>query len=677
MAKSPAIIFDLETCSLADLRKVGAHRYARDPSTRVIAAVMRLFHPPYIRRTVRLDLEVGYLGEQWCKALNSDCLIVAHNAAFERAIWQHILHPLHGWPECPPLEQWVDTMAMALYFGLPPKLEDACQVLKLPHKKDMEGHRLMLQMSRPRKIEDDGTVRWWHDEDPAKLTRLTDYCTADVDATTDLYHRLPLLPERERRIWRMDQQINDRGVGVDVPLVKQLQGLSEQATRRLNDECRMLTFGAVPTLTSTAKLLGFLKDKGALLPNLQRATLEKYIQQPSVSTQTRAYRLIELRLAASRSSVAKLSKLQDYTDDGDPVARGVLQYYGANRTGRWAGRGPQPHNLPRPARGLDVDLAISLVKQGATIDQLELFLGHDAMTVLSGCLRGCFTAPEPDGVVIAADYSQVEARVAAALAHETSLLSVFARKEDLYVATARDMGRTDPVQDRPFGKLAALSCQYQTGGPKLKVTAEKDYGIILTDTEAQTVVDDWRAARPHIVSMWWTLDREAQRAIRSPDSWCRVHDHCGGVAGEFIFTGPRGFRGNLYLKLLSGRMLCYQQAGIEPHPTFGKDSVVYWGLDQTTNKWSKVWAYGGMWFNNLVQATARDVMADTMLELHENPSPLQLMLSVHDELVGWARAGQAVVALQVLLGAMKSATPWLPSLPIEAAGYIAPRFKKS
>lgn len=660
----PRIGLDLETTSRVDLRKVGAYRYAQDPSTRVIVSCVR--DPDTGEAST---LPNNHLTGRWANKLDAGALVVAHNAAFERAIWKYILHPKMGWPPCPPLDRWRDTMAQALYFGLPGKLEQAAEILKLPAQKDTLGHRLMLQMARPRKVDPDGTVHWWHEESPEKLTRLQSYCAADVEATLALHARLPALPLREEAIWRLDQHVNDGGVGLDVGLIDRMRVLAKDALDAVNAEIAQLTQGAVTKVTQVSALMCWLRAEGFPVQSLQQPSIEKELTRTDLSPAAR--RALELRLLGARGSVAKLDSLTAYCSTDAPVARGLLQHYGASRTGRWAGRGPQPHNLPRPARGLDVDLAVSLIKKGADVRQLAMFTGHDAMTVLSGCLRGCFVAPGDDMVLLSADYSQIEARMGAYLADEDAVLEVFARKEDLYVSTARDLGS----DDRQFGKLMALSCQYQTGGPKLQVTAESDYGLIMTEDEARNAVADWRTARPNIVGTWWQLDDIAKRAIQHPDRWHPVANKAGMVICEFQFK-----RGALYLRLMSGRMLCYQQAALAPHPKFNKQSVTYWGQDQTTKRWVRTWAYGGMWFNNLVQGSSRDVMADAMMQLsRSNPGndPLvRLLLTVHDELIGAAKRGLAKRALAYLLGVMESGSSWCPGLPLAAGGYIAERFRK-
>ena len=680
LAIDRAIVIDLETTGLLDLRKVGAQCYARDKDTDVLCWSYICLNRNADSRWARnlfewVCQEHGPMDRMTNveNLIDAGCLLIAHNVAFERAIWQHILTPRYGWPECPGLSRWRDTMAMASYYGLPASLAEAGAALGLAAQKDMTGHRLMMKMARPRSKKPGQPVTWWHRDEPGLLADLKAYCYADVEAEMELFLRLPMLPAREQAIWEMDQKINDRGVGLDVELVNEMITLAEQTTSDLDQAVHKLTNGTVRTTREVAKLLAWLKDRGYPGDDLAKPTVEKALAgKLGPLTGHNVENVLRIRQQASKSSVSKLKTMLAWAGDGT-VLRGLLQYYGAMRTGRWAGRGPQPQNYPRPDYTLDVDLAIHMLKQGVKKSRaIPLFLGLDVMTVLSGCLRGCLTVPEPDqDILVAADYSQIEARVIAWMANQEDVLQAFRDGEDVYTLTAEKLGS----DDRQFGKLMVLSCGFQTGGPKLRVTAEDAFGIVLTEAEAVEAVAAWRETNPAIVQLWYDLNTAAITAVQRPGRWIAGAFNCVDGADLVQF---RQENGNLHLRLPSRRMLCYRDATIVVNK-FGRDAVSFMGINQYTRKWERQQGYGGMWCNNSVQGTARDFMAEAMLNLRpkHKSRPLAVpVLSVHDELLCAARKPFAKRALKHLIKTMETPVPWAPSVPLAVDGYIADRFKK-
>lgn len=381
---------DLETRSAVDLKKAGVYRYAEDPSTAIWVARFRFdagpvgeWRPgwPYPREVFD-HLELGRR-------------VVAHTASFERTMWMRNLYARD--PAVPPLkpEQMVCTMARAQALGLPASLEALGQVLKLPVQKDLEGRRLMMKMSRPRKANDDGTFVWW--DDPASVDRLSAYCATDVLTECGVDAALPHLSEAEQRLWVLDQKINDRGVAIDTRLVRRALEIVGEAKRRADAEMWRLTGGAVSKCTEVAKIVDWLNGRGIACESVAKGEVEELIVHAQLLDDETAEEVIRLRRAAGKASTAKYqAMLNSVCADGR--VRGTLAFHAAH-TGRWGGRLIQPQNLPRvdPDRDLpDVEWALDVLdRDGLTpqrrCDMIELVTGS-LMETLSKALRAMLIA---------------------------------------------------------------------------------------------------------------------------------------------------------------------------------------------------------------------------------------------------------------------------------------------
>lgn len=373
---------DFETTSTVDLRKAGVFRYAEDPDTHVICACFMRGSPVQVWRPgdpvphdVRQTVE---LGEPIC----------AWNAQFEATLWKHVLAARHDWP-LPAVEQFQCVQAQAAYWGLPASLEAAGEALGLAVQKDKEGHRLMMQMARPRRV-DDGMIRWWHEEDPDKLTRLIEYCRQDVRAEEAIHAALPPLPGRERQLWLLDQKMNRKGLRVDTALVAAMSRVVNRASGDLSERMREITGGAVKRPTAVAALTAWLSEQGVQLPDLRADTVAQAVASLPDGPAREALRV---RMEGSKTSTAKLAAFK-HSVCADGHVRGLLKYYGANRTGRWSGAGGarvQPQNMVRPTIE-GVENAIELMKAGATPAELEMLFPESAMGVVASCMRGVFCA---------------------------------------------------------------------------------------------------------------------------------------------------------------------------------------------------------------------------------------------------------------------------------------------
>lgn len=654
------ISIDFETSSTIDLRRVGVFRYIEEPATTVTCGTYllpgdnapRAWVPTRDGWRMPVDLRraVATVGAR----------LKCWNAQFEFCIFS-LLHDRHGWL-MPAPEQFVCTMANAAYAGLPAALDKAGAVLQVDETKAVSARGLMLRMARPRSYDMvTGATTWWHLDDPDRLDELVAYCGRDTLAERAIGRVLKPLPEIERRTWLLDQKMNRKGIDVDTELAGALARLVGQASRRLKDEMAEVTGGAVTSANQVTQLALWLKTHGVELPDLRGKTLQVALASlPEGAAQT----AIRVRLDAAKASTAKLRALAD-ARCRDGTVKGITRYYGAGRTGRWSGAGGarvQPQNLPRGTTRR-LDQVIAAVLAGVDIDGLELLFDGNAMSIAASCLRACFVAP-PGHRLIAADLSQIEARVLAALAGQQDILDVYRSGEDVYTYDARKIGS----DNRQLGKALRLGLGFQMGAARF-VSAAALHGIAISEDEARPVVDDWRRNNPKITGLWYALDDAFRQLIDArPGTVYAIND---GVLKLERTTAA------ILMRLPSGRLLVYREPRlICPDPENQPDRLeaVFSGVSQFTKQWSVLKVYGGRLAENATQAAARDVMRDAMLAADE--AGIDLRLTVHDEIIAVAPAAHARAHLDRLLEIMRRVPPWLTNLPVDAAGYIADRYRK-
>lgn len=673
-----SLSIDFETCSTVDLRKVGARAYAEHPDTRLICVA---FNKPWEstpekRREVEcVDLCSGPMPgpvRDWVCAGNP---VRAWNALFEFWVWgwkvPYVSARLHP-------EQLHDTMAQAAYWGLPLSLDMAGEALpQLGVRKDKEGSALMKRMARPRKVHADGTTEWWHETDPEKLTRLKEYCAQDVRTEMAIGDYLPPLPDKERRVWLMDLRAQNRGVPFDWRLAGVMSGMARIEKSRLDGEMSALTGGAVPSCQASTKLLawvrGFSGFSGvdSLAKDRLPALIERASRDPGYATLRRA---LELRREAAKNSVAKLDAMRCYATRAGRM-HGLTQYYGAFRTGRWAGRGPQVQNFPRGSVK-DTDTLVDFLRDGGVplrekIDGVPLLFGVSVMEALSSALRGCLWVPEADGSFASVDFSQIEARVLAWLAGQEEILRAYRDGEDLYVVQAAAMfgvpkGRVTKDQ-RQLGKVAVLALGYQ-GGVGAFQTMARTYGLSnIPDHEADEIKVAWRETNPRIVGFWYDCERAAKRAVENPGQRFEV---AGGLVSFAVWPS----RDVLLCRLPSERMLVYRSPRLDPDPDRdGRWELTYEGVDQYTRKWCRIGTYGGKLVENIVQAVARDLMAEALLRVEDEAPGAWVLGSVHDEGLFQLARESAFGEIERI---MKTPPAWAQGLPLDASGYVGRRFKK-
>jgi DNA polymerase len=683
---------DIETRSAADLPKVGAYRYFEDDSTDVWCAAFAVDDEP-------VGLWHPGLDDRDIKHAIKHCeLAFAHNANFERGGFAHILGPKHGFPIIP-LEKWRCTMAMAYAMALPGTLDGAAAALGLDYRKDQAGHRLMLQLSRPRRMDGDTPV-WW--DVPEKLERLYAYCKQDVEVERALHKRLLPLRPLEQKIWFMDQRINDRGVYIDEKLALAAEQVVADATDKLNDEMYAVTGGDVSAVTNTGQLKTWLGQNGVECRSLAKDQLDSLL---ALDTPAKCKRALELRKEGAKSSTAKIDKMLTMRC-ADGRMRGNLQYHGAN-TGRWAARGAQLQNLPRPVLE-DIPSVIDAVATGDA-EIVDLLCGNP-MQACADSIRGIISAP-PGRKVIAADFSQIEARVLPWLAGDERKLNVFRNGEDIYCLAAsgifgKKVNKKDHPDERQVGKVSELALGFG-GGAMAFAGMAANYGLNLEDMfeivwpvaseatkekvreswklrgarsgmskkawnagEAVKIV--WRADNKPIVDYWYALEGKPAGDYRpASGAWLAVLEPGRKVAvGNVVFLKNGSF---LFCRLPSGRCIAYAYPRVEPveKPWGTEESIVYEGVDSFTKKWGNKSAYGGLFAENITQAVARDIMAEAMLRV--DAAGYDVTVTIHDEVVGEIRPDQSY---ERFLELMVQQPEWAAGLPIEADGFCEERYRK-
>lgn len=600
------VVVDFETASAADLNKVGAWAYAEDISTFILCLGYKLVVDGEPRQTVVIsEQEIAAKHEPlYSYAKDPNVIFVAHNAQFEQAIWKHIMVAQHGWPELPP-ERWHDTVAVAARRTLPMSLDKVGAVLQLQTQKDKEGHRLMMQMCKPDR---DGN---FSNHTPANLARLKQYNVGDVDTQYDLHKRLGGLGASERAIWIRNQIVNQRGILVDVPYVKQCMAILEKARGPMEEEFRKAT-GFSPT--QRAKILTWIQEQGVALPDLRKATLDAMLDPENEidgvdDLPPHVLRVIEIRRMLASSSVAKLGRMIE-TANLDGRIRGTSQYHGA-RTGRNAGRLVQPLNMPRPTvKALKQSEIMALIRAG-DLDAITAACGNAYDAVIS-TLRGCFK-PAAGHVFAAGDFNAIEARVVLALAGEVERAKSF-DTGDPYTDMGNKVGA-----GRQDGKTIVLGCGFQMSAAKFSLVTGKDAEF------SQLAVDAYRKDfAPLVPKLWYGLDKASSDAV-----WCnarKAYEYRGIIyhmKGDFLVC-----------TLPSGRDIFYYAPQKE-------QSQVPWDPTELRPAWSflsfqgratvRKWMFGGLAAENVVQATARDIMEEATVRAEA--AGLPLVFTVYDELV--------------------------------------------
>lgn len=635
---------DLETYSDVDLPNCGVYRYVEGDFHILLFAYA--FDD---EETKCVDMACGeQLPTEVVEALQDDSIIKsAWNAQFERTCLSKYL----GTQLSP--DSWQCTMVWAASLSLPLKLATAAQALKTAQQKDAVGERLIRYFSIPCKPtkSNGGRTRNLPEHAPEDWRLFKSYCIQDVETERDIRRRLekfPLLPQ-EWDYYHMDQRINDRGILIDKELVQQAiicnMSLSEEMTKRA------YTLTGLENPNSVSQLKSWLEDRGIEVDSLDKKNVASLITDlDKHSADGEALDMMKLRLQMAKSSVKKYQAAERYICE-DGRAHGLFQFSGANRTQRWAGRGIQLQNLPQNHIAT-LDEARDLVKMGC-FDMIEALYGNTP-DILSQLIR-TMLIPKEGCEFIVADFSAIEARVLAWLAGEQWRLNAFQRGEDIYCASASQMFGVPVVKHgingelRQKGKVAELACGYGGGAGALISMGALDMG--LKEDELPDIISSWRDANPEIVKFWYAVEKAAIDTVK---------DHTDRTVGRigFQFSANR-----LWIVLPSGRRLAYIKPKLQPN-RFGRMALTFEGLG-ANNKWTRGETYSGKLTENITQATARDLLAESMRRMEL--AGLDIVGHIHDEVILEVQKGQYTV--YDVCSIMNQNPKWADGLPLSSAGY--------
>ncbi|WP_460001765.1 DNA polymerase [Paradesulfitobacterium aromaticivorans] len=648
---------DIETYSSADLAKCGVYKYSESPDFDIL-----LFGYSIDGGEVKvIDLASGEtLPDEIIQALTDEHVVKwAFNAQFERVCLSRWLKrlgitPDQGNPESPFLNpsSWRCSMVWSAYMGLPLSLEGAGMVLGLEKQKLKEGKELIRYFSMPCKPSkaNGGHERNLPSDAKDKWEQYKVYNSRDVETEIEIQAKLRKfpVPDFEWQNYILDQEINDRGIRLDMDLVKEAIRFDNRAKNELTHLMHQIT--ALENPNSVAQMKVWLSEQGLETDTLGKAAVKELLK----TAPEPLGKVLELRQLLAKSSVKKYTAMQNAVCS-DGRVRGLLQFYGANRTGRWAGRLVQVQNLPQNHLP-DLDHARQIVKS-SDYEILETL--YDAVPdVLSELIRTAFI-PKPGHQFIAADFSAIEARVIAWLAGETWRNEVFATHGRIYEASASQMFHV-PIDEitkgsplRQKGKIAELALGFGGSVGALKAMGALDMGV--GEDELQPLVNIWRAANPNIVRFWWDVDKAAMTAVR-----------------ERTATDTHGIRfecrsGMLFVTLPSGRCLSYVKPKIGQN-RFGNDAVTYEGVG-ATKKWERIETYGPKLVENIVQAVSRDILCHA-LQMFRNS---EIVMHVHDEIVIEA---DMRVSVEALCEQMSRVPSWAKGLLLRSDGFVCSFYKK-
>lgn len=653
---------DVETFSDVDLKKCGVYKYAESPDFEIL-----LFGVSVNGGEVTVyDLASGdTVPEEIIRALSNDSVIKwAYNASFERvclSVWLRRNYPQHF--SSYSIEEdtvrnyldpssWRCSLVWGAYMGLPLSLEGIGKVLKLENQKMAEGKALIRYFCVPCKPTkaNGGRTRNLPEHNPVKWSTFIAYNKRDVETEMAIQQKLSKFPVPDF-LWEeyhLDQEINDRGIQLDMALVEQAIAIDERSREELSAKMRQLT--ALENPNSVQQMKEWLTKHGLEVDSLDKKAVKELLK----TAPPELAEVLELRRQLAKSSVKKYQAMQNAVC-ADGRARGMFQFYGANRSGRWAGRLIQLQNLPQNHMA-HLEDARSLVRSG---DYALLSALYDSVPeVLSELIRTTFV-PRDGYKFIVSDFSAIEARVLSFLAGESWRLKVFAENGDIYCASASAMfhvpvekhGQNAPLRQK--GKIAELALGYGGSVGALKSMGALEMGLV--EEELQPLVDAWRTSNPNIVQLWWDVDNAVKTAVRQ-----RLDTETHGI--RFRYRS-----GMLFIILPSGRQLCYVKPKMGTNK-FGGDSVTYEGVG-STKKWERIESYGPKFVENIVQAISRDILMYAMRTL----SHCFIVGHVHDELIIECGMG---VSLDAVCEQMGRTPPWIKGLNLRADGYETMFYKK-
>lgn len=637
--KTMVVSIDFETRSAVDLRKTGVYKYAADQSTDIWCMAYKAPWSDDVLVWQPGDAVDIHL-EDWIMAGG---LLSAWNANFERVIWNEIMVGRYQWPATK-IKQWRCTMAQASAMGLPRALGQAAAVLGVEEQKDKAGAALMLRMARPRKVNADGSYTWWNTTD--KVEQLIQYCRQDVRTELSVAETLNAMPDAERRLYQLDQRINDRGVKVDIDLIERVSKLANDASENIDAEMKRLTNGQVKAATNAMDLTAWLRGYELNVNSVDKQTVTRMLAMDGLHPIIK--QVLRLRQDGAKSSTAKYDAMVNAANADDRM-RGLLMYHGA-ATGRWSGRLVQPQNFPRPQKKQDeLDEIIAKLKADQDVSE------HGAGTVLASDLLRSMLIADDGHRLMFADYSAIEARVLAWVAGQNDLVETFRKGGDVYKEMASAIYNVDveSVTDgqRQVGKMAILGCGYGMGGKRFAEQCAT-MGIKVDEDEAKRIVAVYREKNNRIAQYWRDVEQDFVDMVKG--------------AGRV---------GSVELPLPSGRSLTYHNPRIIQRETpWGamRDTAQVDTLNSVTRQWVSQIIWGGLLTENVVQATARDMMATAMMALEIKG--YSVILSVHDEII--CEVPDDFGSLDEMIDIMTRVPAWAQGCPINAEGKEGKRYRK-
>lgn len=703
---------DFETRSEFDLKKGGAFEYAAHPSTEVLCLAVKIsdgekvYLFDFYQMQKPFAEQAGGVKGRWSYFIaKPNAVFVAHNAFFEQSIYNMILVKRFGWPEIPG-HKWRCTAAKAAAAAIPRNLADAGAVMRLSVQKDFKGHQVMLKLCKPTKAFKKWSETkigaapdkfWTPKTAPEDFKALYHYCKLDVLTEEKLDDALPDLTPTEQEVWFLDQKVNLRGIAVDLPLVHKISEIMTSENKAMVKQLDVLTMGLVGSGNERANILEFLKLDDIELPDLRSATVDEFLASGKANGD--AEKILKIRKSLAKSSTAKYNTFK-IRAQSDGRVRDLLLYCGAARTGRWGGKGVQPQNMPR---GIIKNIyeAIDRINT-CDLGDLKMLYGDNLMPLFSSVLRGMFVASAGHEMFVQ-DFSTIESRVLFWLAQHQEGLKIFRDGRDPYKEMARHIFNcalidvTDEM--RQVGKAAFLGAGFGIGARKFKTSALDVYRASVTDDQAKVAVSTYREIHWPVVELWEQYQEAAIAAVENSGE----DQHVGRVGfirkGRFLeihlpsgralrYADPAVVMAETKVMQLDGEPVYastplqfenYAKAGAVQTGSFVSKRLTYFEVNQLAKnvdcvipKWAKENTYGGKIVENVVQAVARDVLAEAMVRVDR--AGFKVLFHAHDELVSEAPIGTKTSEEYQKI--IEQVPEWATGLPLKAAGWQGTRYRK-
>lgn len=693
---------DFETRSMCDLKKAGAYKYSLDPTTQPTCLAYKVKGQTNVRllrfHTINQHWNelAGVIRKEWQRLIDEGFEFSAHNAFFERCIYTNILVRRLGWPMIP-VRNWRCTAAKAASCALPRGLEGAGEAMKLRVQKDRRGYSAMMATCKPTKkwkawstlqekiragvrITEKSRLKSFEPEPPVFLEPgdseevwnvLYEYCKIDVEAEDELDDALPDLIPAEQEIWHLNQLLNWRGLRVDIPTVKKVVSILAVESKKKLHEMDILTMGLVTKPMARKSILEFLALEGIELPDIKKQTIEDTLKGDELSEDMR--RLLEIKKALSLTSTRKFQTFLARAGEDDRV-RDILLYHGAS-TGRDTGTGVQPHNFPRGIFKADKNRPYAMVENVVECEpeMLNLLYGETLPMVFSAILRNMII-PSDGSELFVADFSKIEVAVLWWLADNLPGLKALRAGLDPYIyQAAANTGKryqdfNDDSPERQLGKAQVLGCGFGMGWAKFLKAAWDMFRLKLTEEQAQNAVQSYRTANAAVPILWKAYENAAIAAVEENS---KTKAPTGYRAGYCQFFVEDNF---LWVTLPSGRKLAYRDPQIAWRESdYGpRKTLEFWGVNPKTKKWALERTWGGTLTENIVQATARDLIMPALVRLEK--AGYRALLTVHDEAICEKEIGTG--NLDDFVKILCEIPKWAPGMPIEAKGWKGPRYRK-